>query len=253
MTPRQALTTGFEQWLEHRLGAAVPLSKITPGQTLWPYGTSFRDSKQASRRLTAIEHAQPLSGKRPEQVFIDFRSCGLVEESRPDRLSRLGERALAEWRRLGVDNDDQAHEVVRSAVLCRQALLMGVDAYRERFRFWIALRQVRAPAAWFADPEGLVLVTYLNADDPRGYNPFKVLAALGGDFPDFADWQAWAASMTTPAGWPSSRLALLLRPVVGLATRSFGSVTYCRAMEAVYLAHTTPGLLRETAPALAVA
>ena len=252
MTPEEALTSGFGQWLEHVAGNQRPLHAVSPGQDIAPFGTSMRRTNKNSEWLNAIDAGQPLAGARPEQKIIDLRAAGLLLDGSPARLSFLGRTVLAEWERLGVANDDDKYEVVRSAALHRSGLLLaGHEVYRGHMRFWMLLRRLRRPEDWFNDKGNLVLATYLNRTDPSGYNPFLVLAGLGAGFPSFVEWQRWANRLPVPNGWQVSRLAYVLSRVD--APRAGGLVAYCKGMEAVYLAAVDPRTLPAAALTLAVA
>lgn len=251
MTPEEALTSGFYRWLEHVAGGATPIHQVRPGEPISPFVTSLRVTKYVSYSLAAAEEGRLVGGTRSDdQRIVDLRAIGLLGNGSPARLSAVGQSVLDRWRYLGVADENDAHEVVRCAVLSRSGLAAGSQPYRGHMRFWLSLRELRAPKEWFADPQNLVLVTYLNRTDPNRYNPFLVLGGLGAGFPDYADWVRWAKEMPAPAGWSQSRLAHVLQRVSGLATRSRGIVTYCRAMEAVYLAAEDPRNLVRSIPLL---
>jgi len=242
VTPAEALTTGFEQWLKHVTGHDTPVARISPGQPLTPYSTSMRVTKPQTEWLTQIERKVPLAGDAT-QKYRDLRAAGLLPLDQTVRLSSLGRTVLTEWRRLQVDDANDGHEVVRAATLCRLALRANDQNYRQYMRFWIRLRELRPPEDWFNDLGNLILVTYLHRTDQNGYNPFLVLTGLAAGFPDFTDWQDWAAELPTPPGWKHSRLGHLMNRVTSLHDRSRGLRTYCQAMEAVFLAVDQPAVL----------
>jgi hypothetical protein len=242
MDPQEALEGGFSQWLDDVAGG----HRVRQARPLDPYATSWRNSGRGVAWLKSIEGGSQPQTADPGQNVTDLRNAGLVEGggSVQPTLTPLGSAALTMWREHGIDNPDERDEVARAAATVRCALNLGVPKYVEMFDFWCELLNLRPAVAWFGDVPGLYLVSYLNRTSPSGYNPYRVLVALGHDFSDsLPSWTAWAAS----AG--SAPLSKLVRAVTDFSNRPGGRRTFCQGMEAVRLTRSgvddLPGLIAD--------
>jgi hypothetical protein len=237
MDPRFALLDGFGQWLDEITGGRY----VRQGSRLDPYQTSFRYSGRAVPWLARIEHGQLPQTARPAQNVSDLRFAGLVTGSpgAPPALTALGRLVLRGWRDLGVCDERAAGEVARAALLVRLGLSFGDQTYRAMYSFWCELVEVRPAMSWFGDVPGLYLASYLNATSSSGYNPYRVLRALGDTFAgEMETWQQWADGAEG-----SAQLTKFVRTLTDWATRPFGRKSFCQGMEAVRLtAADTPAL-----------
>jgi hypothetical protein len=229
MDPRFALLEGFGQWLDEIAGGRY----VRQGSPLDPYRTSFRYSGKAVPSLDLIEHGQLPRTRRAAQYVSDLKNAHLVTKSPgvPPTLTALGRLVLQGWRDLGDCDDDEAGEVARAALLVRLALSLGDEAYQTMYSFWRELVEVRPAVSWFDEVPGLYLASYLNATSSGGYNPYRVLRALGDTFAgEMEIWREWAGGPESPA-----QLKRFFKTLDEWAPRAFGRRSFCQGMEAVRL------------------
>lgn len=229
------LTQGFSDWLVARTGPAAS-SPTRQGVKLDAFGTSMRDTKPVAANLAEVEAGGAVTHTDPTQRITDLAGTGLVERDGVGgcTLTALGRAVLEEWRRLGVADADTGNELVRQTVLVDRGIALHPNGYGPAWTFWNELVQVHAPEDWFANPQALYMVSYLNYEDNQGYNPWTVIRAVGGSLlaTTNAQWDAWAAATTTPSGWSRTCGEKLLAAVRQAATRYVGRVNFCMALEA---------------------
>jgi len=229
MDPRFALLGGFGQWLNETTSGRY----VTQGSRLDPYRTSFRRSGVAVPWLDRIEQGLLPQTGDPNQNISDLGAAGLVTGSVGSQpsLTPLGQLVLQGWRDLGVHNQGEANEVARTALLVRAGLSLGYQTYQAMYSFWCELVAVRPAMSWFSDVAGLYLASYLNTTSSGGYNPYRILRALGDTFVDEVEiWQEWASGAEG-----SDQLKKFVRTLTNWATRPIGRRTFCQGMEAVRL------------------
>jgi hypothetical protein len=246
MHPKVALSEGFSLWLDERSGvAAWPMD---------PYGTSLRNTFRAIPWLQAVKQGKDIPHKTDRsknQAVTDLgKLASLVSGSRGQNnveLTRTGGLVLDAWESAGaLDNSDE-HEVARCILLIRQVVRQGNARdrahYGRLYRNWLELRSIQPAEYWWNDLRRMILPCYLNWADSRGYNPFYILLeATGGEFPDGKDWVDWETSETA-AG--RSELKNLI-DTVDNNHRSGGSRNFRRALELIYVSHTSPSGLPKT-------
>lgn len=240
MTPEEALTHGFQRWLDAAIvreqHARVSL------EVLDPYATSMRSAEHVRNALVQVaDGSLATAGGDTTQKLADLRSMGLAEGTvTASALSPFGAAVMTAWGRLGildhVAGDAKRFEFPRNVALVITALDLSYGDYVTWFRRWQALRSDRPADEWFDDVWGLTAAAYLRYER-AGYTPYDVMVAAGcPHWKHRADLEAWASRMSKPKGWSKSRLAVLLDDrVEGTATRARAKVLFCRAMEAVTL------------------
>lgn len=245
MHPKVALSEGFSLWLDERSGvAAWPMD---------PYGTSLRNTYRTVAWLQAVKQGRdiPLDTERSrDQAVSDLKNlASLVSGSRGQQnvaLARVGSLVLDAWESAGTVDDSHEHEVARCILLIRVVMRHGVPKDRERYRGfyrnWIELRSVQPAEYWWESRLRMILPCYLNWSDSRGYNPFKALLAMtGGTFGTEDEWKEWEKFETT-AGRNG------LKDLLGMLGnhRLGGSRNFRRALELIYVSHTSPSTLPRT-------
>lgn len=218
----------FESWVIRVAGTGV----VRPGQRLDPFGTSMRRFSPVSAWLKVVEQgdALPPRGGSGVQIQTDLRGAGLLEVDPPETLADLGRKCLEGWRRAGVDNEDHADEPVRSSIAVVAGVRLGVPSYLEMLRFWKQLRARYSVDLLLASPDWLYLASYLNQEQD-GYNPWRAVMGQQHAPPlDFnADWAALTRGLTSAAA--TAAADTLRQRVAHFASRSFGRVVFCMAME----------------------
>ncbi|MET9316861.1 hypothetical protein ABZX12_34015 [Kribbella sp. NPDC003505] len=240
MTPEEALTEGFQKWLDATVpaetGAKVTWEKIDP------YVTSTRSAEFLADGVARIKAGTlRASPGRPQQRLTDLAGAALATGGlAAPALTPLGAAVAAAWARHDIlqlsSNDAKRYEFSRNVVLVETALRRRELPYVEWFRHWRRLRTDRPAGDWFGDVWGLTLAAYLRVRR-GGYHPYDVMVAAGcPPWKHRSDLEHWSATMRRPAGWSRSRLSVLLADRVGdTASRAGAKVMFCRAMEAVCL------------------
>lgn len=223
----------FESWLVRVAGG----ERISQGQRLDPFATSMRKFTPVAPWLELVSRGEqlPHRGGGGGQATVDLRSAGLVTTDGADvALSELGRECLAGWRDAGVANTEDAGELVRSTVAIIAGVRLGVPTYLEMLSFWKQLRARYTPGDLFASPAWLYLVSYLNRE-VGGYNPWRAIAAQPpAPLVDFeSEWEGLVDGIRD-AGALAAAEGLKER-VVDFATRPFGRVVFCMAMESYVL------------------
>lgn len=232
MTLEEALTAGFQRWLE----AAVSSERATvTNLTVDPYVTSMRYPWQAVEGMIQAESGE-VTTSDPSQRFVDLQRAGLVTGTYNNcALSDLGGVVLGGWRHHGVlDQSGEAKELefARSVVLAEAAAKSGIALYREAMAWWALMRSHRPAAEWFSDEWSLIAATYFCVERV-GYSPYNVMLAAGCPlWASKADLEAWA-TQTVPSGWSTSRLGVVLKRIDDNAARGRGKVRFYQALEAV--------------------
>jgi len=241
VNPRWALRDGFKHWLDE----ITSPSKIEPGIRLYPFSTSRRNTAVMWPLLVQTESGQSLSVNDATQAVTDLRAADLVSGRHPGQtLTEFGAAVLALWRNLGMDNDSTDDEVARCAALVRVAVERGVHRYVDAYRFWCMLTELAAAEYWFTDIYTLCMPAFLDQQDTRGYNPFRVITALNdGGIGEAAEWREWA-EVDTDKNFGAALTKLLDR--VQQSHRVGGCRAFCRGMEAYRLAQNDPDSLPDT-------
>lgn len=235
MTPEQALTGGFQRWLE----ATVPSkSASVKTETVDPYASSMRYPWQIVEGMRQARSGSIVTSD-PPQRFGDLQRAGLLFGSAASaNLTPLGEAVLTAWERHDLlDQTGEARHLdfARSVVMVDAAWKLREARYLDMLLWWSGRRSERPAADWFGDDWSLVAATYFGLQQDN-YNPYRVMVAAGT--PHWAhrdDLRAWASAMPKPSGWPKSRLGVVLDRIDGIASRSGGKIRFYQALEAVTL------------------
>jgi hypothetical protein len=225
----------FERWVVGVAGTGT----VRQGQRLDPFATSMRRFTPAAAWLEVVEHggALPARGGSGVQIQTDLRGAGLLEPDQPETLTDLGRQCLEGWRHAGVDNADDAGELTRSVVAVVEGVRLGVPLYLEMLRFWKQLRTRYSLETLLDSPEWLYLASYLNQEHD-GYSPWRAVVAQQHEpVLDFnAEWASLVAGLVTADA--TAAADTLRQRVDHFASRSFGRVVFCMAMELHVLAET---------------
>lgn len=231
MDTKEALTEGFQRWLEAVVPSQNPSLRF---RHLDPFGSSTRSVDALLETMLRAESGDfgNWSDRTRDQKFIDLRAVKLgVSTTASTSLSPIGQAVLDRWRQLGIADPGDGCAVARCVVLALHT--SSDDWYVGMTEFWNHLRAIRPPHAWFDDPWSLAAAPYLS-NLAVGYNPFEVMRSAG-----LAPWEqkehlaSWAASMSPPAGWQQSRLSVLMDRIAQFESRPGGRKAYCQALEAI--------------------
>ena len=235
MTPEEALTAGFQTWLESAVSAE---SRPVASRTVHPFASSMRYPWQI---VEGMRHAAEgeITTDDPSQRFGDLQRAGLVDGSHAvTGLTQLGESVVNEWKRHGLfDQTGNAENIAfaRSVVLVDAAWKQQSARYIEMLNWWRARRRERRPEEWYDDRWALVAAAYLTVQH-NGYTPHDVMLAAGVPYWNHREeLDAWAETMSVPTGWGKSRLAVVLHRIGSNASRAGGTVPFMQALEAVTL------------------
>lgn len=235
MGPREALTEGFQRWLDE----AVPgeIANVT-AEVLDPYRSSMRYPWQVREGLVQVRDNGAVTTPDPTQRFGDMHAAGLVVGSATtSELTSLGEAVLTAWDKYGVlDPPGSARELdfARNVIYLTTALRLGTQMYLEMFDRWRSLRRDLPATDWFANPWSLIAASYF-AVERVGYNPYRVMLAAG--CPIWAhktDLEEWA-TVDVPPTWTRSRLGVVLKRIADTEQRGRGKLRFYQALEAVCL------------------
>lgn len=234
MTPGEALTKGFQKWLEATVSSER--GNVTPAP-FDPYGSSMRYAWQLVEGLLQSKDGA-VTTSDPSQRFGDLKSLELVAGSHATaRLTPLGVRVVEEWSALGLLSplNDATLDFPRNVVLSNAALASNVGKYVDMLATWRELRSDRVPEEWFADPWGVTAAAYFYAERD-GYNPYRVMNSAGCPPWDHkADLYSWAGTMRKPSGWKKSRLEVVLARVDSYSSRATTRIRFYQSLEAVIL------------------
>lgn len=248
MTPEEALTTGFQTWLDATVTSER--GNVTPAP-FDPYGSSMRYGWQL---VEGMLHARQgaVTTSDPAQRFGDLKSHGLVSGSHNHAaLTTLGEQVVEEWGALGLLDplQEPSFDFPRNVVLSKAVLASGAQGYEAMLATWRELRADRPAADWFGDPWGVTAASYFYVERV-GYNPYRVMNAAGCPvWTAKADLQSWAAAMPLPdPSWTKSRLGVVLSRIDSYSSRATTKIRFYQSLEAVILHNEgkTPADLKTT-------
>ena len=126
MTPEEALTEGFQKWLEATITSET--GAHVSWQRLDPYATSTRSAEFLVDGVVRVQsHTLHSSPGRAQQRLTDLGNAGLATGSLASpELTLLGQVAAAAWARHGILNldpdDSKRYEFPRNVILIEAAL-----------------------------------------------------------------------------------------------------------------------------------
>lgn len=172
------LTSAFDSWLVERTGPNEN-SRTTQGVKLDVFATSMRDSKPIAANLRELaDGAATVTAPDVNQRITDLVGTGLVMRADGGcAITPVGRTVLERWRRLGVDTDATADELIRQTVLVDTGIRQGINAYVGARDFWAECVELHPAASWFSNADALYMVSYLNYTDSAGYNPWRLIQA----------------------------------------------------------------------------
>jgi hypothetical protein len=233
--PREALTEGFQRWLDE----AVPSETANvKSEVLDPYRSSMRYPSQVREGLVQVRDNSAITTADPPQRFGDMHNAELVVGSpTTSELTPLGDAVVTAWNKYGVlDPPGTARELdfARSVIYLTTALRLSTQIYLDMLERWRSLRRDRPAVEWFADPWSPVAASYFRVERV-GYNPYKVMLAAGCPIwahrSDLEDW----ATVNVPPGWTRSRLGVVLKRIADHGQHVRGKFRFYQALEAVCL------------------
>ncbi len=239
--PDYVLRDGFVLWLEEK-----QRDGFRPAARMDPYGTSLRNTARTVAWLREVRDGRPLTAntdRTRQQAVSDMKALGLVvgNWTMPE-ITELGLGSLGLWESLGVaeDDDSEAAEITRDIVLLRQAQTVADDEtrtyYAAMYQRWGRIVAMRPADYWLDDLTRMMLPSYLDQTDCRGYNPFSAFVGVsGGDIGNTVDWSAWSK-----AEWSGGQALDALLSYISSNHRPGGSAAFRRAMEALRVTATAP-------------
>lgn len=209
------------------------MARISPGQTLDPFGTSWRTlSTQAAHWLPDIRDGETQPGvRRQDQATTDLRSAELLTAGAPS-LSEFGAAVLLRWELLDVPRTFE-YELARAVSLLEEAITHRAVSHLNRLAYWWDIRSLYDVEALLADEQALLLLAYLN-QTRADFNPWAVLLGSGQTVHSPFDWDAVKAAV-------SDRTPDTDRAVDELAKRTHdrrpypARVVFCHAMELIFM------------------
>jgi len=248
MHPYRALRDGFSLWLKEQ-------DKFRPHSRMDPYATSLRNTKTMVPWLTEIRESGNLdsgSTRRTDQALVDMRAIHLIKRDQVT-LTELGSTVLEKWQHYSfdIDTENSQNEIGRASVLVFEALRSSdSDArnyYEQYYRRWCNLIRYTPTAErpsdyWFADLVRLLLPSYLDHEDSRGFNPFLALVTVNrGHIGETSQWQEWADN---PEWEESDDVSRLLKSIIDNNRRG-GAKTFRQGLEINRIANNRPAELPE--------
>lgn len=237
MDAKEALTEGFQRWLD----AALPSpSQRFSFESVDPFATSTRSANKLIAGLQAVKNGDlPKAFNDASQKLADLGSAGLAQGHITSQggftLTPLGRDVLDRLKDADLidvqPSDASKYEMPRSLVLLRCGLKAQVLLYQTLLERWRLLRSHRPAGEWFGDPWGLTAAQYF-LKGRRGYSPYRVMIAAGcSPWEQRASLEEWADATPPAPGISETRLAGLLRRIEDGATRAKSRIAFCQAME----------------------
>jgi hypothetical protein len=218
----------YKSWMNARLSG----SKITQGVRLDPFNTSMRNLKKISGWLKLIESGEQLEarGGSGEQNLTDLRSVRLLTDG--DNLSSFGQSVLDQWRRLGIDDENDENEIKRSLVMVGEGVAHSVSLYQDALAFWEEIRSVIDFKDAVANTESLYLLSFLNKD-VDDFNPWLVTRDLGLSFSASGNVEQLKNSTLFGAPAEQGNISKLENWLTAFSTRAKPRQIFCLAMEII--------------------
>lgn len=181
-------SAAFKDWLVSRGGG----TRVSPGRTLDPFGSSMRKFNNAHSWIKKIYDTGALSlstARATDQAKIDLRSSKILEAGTTN-LTVLGRLTYEDWVKYGIPESDKDYEIHRCFLLLKNALIVKDNQYKGYLDYWRELRNRFSFPHLIGTPEHLYFFTYFNFPI-NNYNPYDAiigLKMLDTDFPSAIDW-----------------------------------------------------------------